>query len=178
MTKLTYKELETTRLILRFPRQTDYLYEFEYLRDKNQFPYADYKIAKTMEDVDLFFNRMLKDHLITSLFWMICIKETDEPIGSISAWNVDFDKNSIEFGYSIYPKWRGKGLMTEAISEVIRFCHEDLRFTLFDIWTHKDNTESIRLARRLGFIFKGYMEEQAKNSDEMIQYATYQLEKY
>lgn len=178
MSNLKYRDLETMRLMLRFPKETDYQYQFEYLKDKNQFPYADYKVAKTMEDVDQFFERMLRDHLDTSLFWMITNKESDEPIGTISAWNVDFEKNSIEFGYSIYPQHRGKGYMSEAIEEVMRFCYEELHFNAFDIWTHKDNTESIRLARRLGFVFKGYVEEEAKHSEGSITYATYQLVKY
>lgn len=178
MSNLIYKELETERLILRYPKKEDYPYEFDYLKDKSNFTYADYKVAKSMKDVEEFFERMLRDHLDTSLFWVICKKETDEPIGTISAWNVDFEKNSIEFGYSIYPKQRGFGYMTEAIKEVLRFCHEELKFTVFDVWTHKDNIESIRLARRLGFVFQGYVEEPAKHTDEIIKYATYQLVKF
>lgn len=175
---LTYKTLETERLVLRLPKALDFKYQYEYLKDKKNFPFADYKIAKNMNDVQEFFDKMFQHHLETSLFWMICDKISDEPLGTISAWNADFELNSIEFGYSIYPKNRGKGYMVEAIKEVMRYCNEELKFTVFDIWTHKENLGSIRLARRLGFHFQGFVDEPAKHSDEIITYATYSLEKY
>ena len=65
--------------------------------------------------------------------------------------------------------------MIEVLKELIDYCHITLKFTLFDIWTHKDNVSSIRLARRLGFKFKGYVVESAHNFDGDIEYATYQL---
>ncbi len=178
MDQLIYKQLETNRLILRQPKQSDYTYQYEYLKDKKNFPYADYKVAYSLNDVQAFFDKMLQYQLKTSLFWMICDKESDEPIGTISAWNVNFELNSIEFGYSLYPNRRGKGYMLEAIQVVMQFCNEDLGFTIFDIWTDKSNVASIRLARRLGFKFKGYVDEPAKNSDDIVTYATYSLEKY
>ena len=175
---LSYRQLETNRLILRLPKNLDYSYQFEYLKDKNNFPFADYKVAKSMDDVQTFFDKMFKHHLETSLFWMICDKTTDEALGTISTWNIDFDLNSIEFGYSLYPKNRGKGYMVEAIQAVMDYCNQELKFAVFDIWTHKGNIASIRLARRLGFQFKGYVDEPAKFSNETITYATYSLDKY
>ncbi|XFA98788.1 GNAT family N-acetyltransferase [Candidatus Izemoplasma sp. B36] len=175
---LKYQTIETERLVLRYPKRSDYSYQFKYLSKKDNFPYADYAITKKKDDVKIFFNRMLKDQEVTSLFWMICLKEGDIPIGTISAWNVDFDQNSIEFGYSLYPEHRGKGYMKETLSSIIDYCYFVCGFNIFDIWTHKKNTVSIRLARRLGFKFGGYVTEKAKNEAGNIIYATYRLEKY
>ncbi|MCK4552330.1 MAG: GNAT family N-acetyltransferase [Tenericutes bacterium] len=177
MNKLIYKDIETKRLILRYPKKSDYSYQFEFLSDKSNFPYADFKIIKNINELDQFFQNKFKGFLETSLFWMICDRKTDIPVGTVSAWNIDYGQNSIEFGFSLYPEHHGKGFMIEVLEELIEYCHTTLKFTLFDIWTHKDNIPSIRLARRLGFKFMGYVVESAQNSDGNIEYATYQLVK-
>ena len=178
MEKLKYKNIETERLILRYPKQSDYEYQYHFLSDKSNFPYADYPVIKNQDDIKIFFEKMLQKQGETSLFWMICLKNEDIPIGTISAWNVDFEQNSIEFGYSIYPQFRGNGYMQETLLKLIEYCYAELNFNVFDIWTHKDNIPSIRLARKLGFIYKGFITEKAKNQEGNIIYATYRLIKY
>ena len=177
MKKLIYRDIETERLLLRYPKKSDYSYQFAFLSDKSNFPYADFKIIKNINELDDFYQHKFKGYLETSLFWMITDKKTDIPVGTVSAWNVDYEQNSIEFGLSFYPEHRGKGFMIEVLKELIEYCHTTLKFTLFDIWTHKDNILSIRLARRLGFKFMGYKVEAAQHSDADIEYATYQLVK-
>ncbi len=177
MGKLKYKELNTKRLILRAPKPSDYEHQFNYLKNPKNFEFADYKVAETKADVEVFFKRMFKDHLETSLFWMICDKKSDKPVGTLSAWNVDYEVNSIEFGYTIYPEHRGKGYMYEVLNKTIDFCYEELGFTVFDIWTDKNNKPSLGLAIKLGFKFSGFVDEAAKNTDTTITYATYQLKK-
>ncbi|XMB72862.1 GNAT family N-acetyltransferase [Mycoplasmatota bacterium WC30] len=177
MGKLKYRDINTKRLLLRAPKPSDNVYQFNYMSNPKNFEFADYKIAKTKTDIEEFFKSMWRDHLKTSLFWMICDKNTDQPIGTLSAWNVDYEANSIEFGYSIYPKYREKGYMYEVLTKVVDFCYKELEFTVFDIWTDKANKPSIDLAIKLGFEFKGFVDEPAKNSNTIITYATYQLKK-
>jgi len=129
-----------------------------------------------MEDVEEHFDRMMRDNLKSSLFWIIAEKVSGRAIGTMSAWNVDFDRNSIEFGYSIYPVFRGKGYMREVLKAMIDFCTIKLGFSVIDIWTDTDNLPSRKLAESLGFAFVGYEEERAKYSPGNIKYAKYVLE--
>jgi len=171
--ELLFKEIFTDRLKLREVQKKDYIFQLNYLSDKKNFPYADYQVIKSIDGIEYFFKRMMDKHLKTSLFWMICDKKTDIPYGHISAWNVDFDENSIEFGYSIYPEYRNLGIMKEALKAVMEYCIKDLKFSKLDIWTDKDNIASIKLAEALDYKFTGYVVEKAKYSDEDIEYATY-----
>jgi len=174
MDRLVFSELETDHFKLRLPIESDMDDQFEFLMNKEHFPYADYQIATVMADVRVHFDKMMLNHEKTSLFWMIALKESNRPIGSISAWNVDFKRNSIEFGYSLYPAYRGQGYMQEVLAKVMNYCNESLHFTTFVIWTHRDNLASIRLAERMGFDFKGFIDENAHYSDETITYATFE----
>jgi len=175
MGSLKYREIKTERLLLRTPKAEDYQRHFEYLSDKNNFIFADYIIATSIDDSVAFMERQMRDQLKSSLFWIISDKQTNISIGTISAWNVDFDRNSIEFGYSIYPKYRQNGYMRETLIAMIDYCFLELGFSIIDIWTDKNNHPSRLLAERLGFVFMGYEEEKAKYSPGNILYAKYQL---
>lgn len=175
MSKLNYKELNSKRLFLRMFKETDYSYQYDYLSNPANYPFADLKIAESKKDINEFFEKMLKEHLETSLFWMIINKETNKPIGTLSAWNVNWEELTIEFGYSLYPQYRGFGYMKEAIETAIDFLRKENGFQVFDIWTDKGNAPSIKLAEELGFFFEGYVVEKAQNTDKEIVYATYRL---
>ena len=176
MSKLKYKELVSKRLILRMPNREDYKYQMDYMNNPLNYPFADYKITKSMDDIEEYFEKMLSEHISNTLFWMVADKKTNEPVGMISAWNTDWKEMTIEFGYSIYPKYRGKGYMKEALEAAIDYIKEENNFYLFDIWTDIHNKSSIRLAESLGFDYQGDKIEKAHNSEKDITYATYRLD--
>lgn len=175
MSRLRFRDIETEHLRLRLPRLSDYEYQFAFLKNKDNFPFADYAVANHPDDVARFFQKSFRGYLRTSLFWMIALKSSDEPIGTVAAWNVDWEAMSIEFGYSLYPKHRHLGYMREAIEAVLLYLYKEIGFRTFDIWTDKENQASINLALSLGFAFQGYVVEKAKNSPGSITYATYRL---
>ena len=94
MNKLVYRDIQTERLLLRYPKKSDYPYQFEFLSNKKNFPYADFKIIKNIEELEGFYQNKFKGYLETSLFWMICDRKADIPVGTISAWNADFEYNA------------------------------------------------------------------------------------
>lgn len=175
---LKFSELNTKRLHLRLPTNSDYSYQFEYLKDSRNYPFVDNKVVGPFNDITSYFIRMFKGYLDTSLFWMICDRETDIPIGTVSAWNVNWDDMTIELGYSIYPKYRHNGYMKEALLTVITYLNKELEFNNFDIWTEKNNESSIKLAKSLTFNFVNFIEfvdEEDQINPGVVTYATYRL---
>jgi len=63
-------------------------------------------------------------------YWAITLKEKDGLIGTICYWNLDTAEKKAEVGYELYPDYQGRGLMQEAISAVLAFGFNDLRFEL------------------------------------------------
>ena len=56
--------------------------------------------------------------------WAICDKETNQMIGSIKFEKLDEIKGEAELGY-FYAKILGKGLMTEAVKELVYLSFEN-----------------------------------------------------
>mgnify|MGYP000154694171 CR=1 FL=1 len=86
-------------------------------------------------------------------YWAITLKGSQELIGSICLWNFSEDKTVSEIGYDLHPDYFHKGIMTEAIQEVISFGFNKLKLISIEAFTHKENTSSIKLLEKSGFIY-------------------------
>ena len=65
------------------------------------------------------------------------------------------DAKSKEIGYSLAKDAWGRGYMTEAATEVIRYAFEDLGMEILTICTSPVNKRSQRVAKKNGFTYEG-----------------------
>ena len=61
----------------------------------------------------------------------------------------------LEIGYILAPAQQGRGLMTEAVAALVAYCFGELAVHRIEALIHPDNTASIRLVERLGFLCEG-----------------------
>ena len=111
-----YSLIETQRLYLR-----PFLFE-----DAEDF----YKIASNPENLQFIFPAQADlaetQYVLANYFmknplgvWAICDKETNQMIGSIKFEKLDEIKGEAELGYFLHKDFWGKGLMTEAVKELV-----------------------------------------------------------
>ena len=87
-----------------------------------------------------------------SLYWVITMKEKDELIGTICLWNFEADKMQAETGFELLPEFQGKGIMIEALSEVLAFGFKELQLKTITALTNPGNWPSIKLLQRACFL--------------------------
>lgn len=116
--------------ILR-PKQNDNNEAFKFIKDRND----------DVENGKIF-------------YWAISLKEQEELIGTICLWNFSEDKTVVEIGYDLHPDYFHKGIMTEAIHEVINYGFCQLKLKSIEAFTHKENTNSVKLLNKSGFIYQ------------------------
>lgn len=149
------KALETQRLILR-PWMLDDLEDFyEYAKNPNIGPNAGWEPHKDKE-VTL---KVLKAFMEPSEDEVraIVYKENNKVIGSIGVHN---DKrrtglNGKMIGYVLSEDYWGKGLMTEAVKEVIRYLFEEVKLEIISCYHYPFNTQSKRVIEKSGFTYEG-----------------------
>ena len=95
-------------------------------------------------------------------YWTITLKWQDQLIGSISLWNFSKDYSTAELGYDLHPDWQGKGIMQEAVNEVLKFGFTVVPFQTIEAFTHRNNEASKRLLLRNNF------QLQANRKDEQV----------
>lgn len=89
-----------------------------------------------------------------SYFWGI-ENQAGELVGQISTHDCDARAGNFEYGISVREEHRGKGYAAEAITIVMRFFFEELRYQKATIHVHANNEPSIGLHQRLGFQEEG-----------------------
>ena len=113
------KTLETQRLLLSAWRKKDAADLYEYAKNPNVGPHAGWKPHGDVKES----RQIIKTLFIPNGVWAIRDRESGRAIGTIS---LEEDKyrpgiRSRELGYSLSEEYWGRGLMTEAAKEVIRY---------------------------------------------------------
>ncbi len=84
--------------------------------------------------------------------WCIADRETDRLVGLISLRGIgDTDPTTTEFGYSVHPDARGRGVLTEALDRVVDWAFLDGGYRRLILRTDEANTASRYAAEKTGF---------------------------
>lgn len=102
-----------------------------------------------------------------SITWAITIKGDHKLIGSICLWNIEPELNKAEVGYSLHPDYYNKGIMSEALQKILNYGFEKMQLTTIDAYTHKENTASLMLLKKNGFVRNLDFEESMPDKTEL-----------
>lgn len=124
------KTLTTPRLILRPWREADAEEAFQnWMNDPDVTRYLTWtphgNISVTRDILKLWEKESAR---LDIYHWAIVLREGGELIGDISIMHVDAYQETGSVGYCMGRAWWGRGLMTEAFREVLRYCFEDVGF--------------------------------------------------
>jgi [ribosomal protein S5]-alanine N-acetyltransferase len=145
--------LKTPRLLLRQLEPGD-ANDFLFLRTNEVVnKYINSQRITTIEGVQEFMAK-LNNAVVNneSIFWAIAENRTNKLIGTICLWNFSLADYQAEAGYVLHPAFHGKGIMNEALSEVIRYGFESIGLQSMVAYTHKDNKASTMLLKKNKFI--------------------------
>ncbi|MEQ8908688.1 MAG: GNAT family N-acetyltransferase [Vicingaceae bacterium] len=151
--KSTFPLLESKRLLLRQAQAKDWS-QLAYLRsDKEVNEFVNRPAANGKKEAMAFIEQLHLDFQAAKMFyWVICLKEKDEMIGSICLWHFSVDEKNAEIGCDLHPTFQGKGFMTEAMNRIIDFGFSTLSLTSIEAYTHRHNQASTQLLKRTDFL--------------------------
>lgn len=108
--------------------------------------------------------------------WAIVLKENGpEPIGSISAFNLDNGIRKAEIGYCIGQSWRHRGIMTEALAEVIRFLIEEVGIQRIEARHDPANPHSGAVMKKCGMAYEGTLRRCERNNQGIVDVCVYSI---
>ena len=82
-------------------------------------------------------------------------------------WNFSQDNKKAEVGYDLNPLFQRKGIMSEALKNIIAFGFNELRLNKIEAFTHKENESSKNLLEKNGFILMEQKKDE-KNRSNLI----------
>ena len=144
--------LETERLILRPWEESDAEDLYRYASDPAVGPIAGWPVHTSVENS----REIIRGVLSAPETYAVVLKETGHPAGSIGlmlgkASNIGIPNTEGEIGYWIGVPYWGRGLIPEAVREMLRHGFEDLK--LDKVWCgyFDGNERSKRVQEKCGF---------------------------
>lgn len=148
--------LETPRLVLRRFRKEDAAACFSFLSDR-QTCYHDGGYEPYSEMDENYF-RLMETFEKQETRYLITLKSTGEVIGTIHLWEDNSRAvDAMEIGYVIAPNHRRKGHAFEAASAIVHLLQDELRLDMMLGGAFADNTASLQLLKKLGFVQEGIL---------------------
>lgn len=107
-----------------------------------------------------------------SIRWGIIAKDTSEFVGTVGLNNLVISGKRTEIGYDLLPEHWRKGIVSEAVEAVIKYCFEELALYRIAAVTFPENEASFKLLLKLGFqkegLLRGYIFQNEKSNDAFI----------
>jgi ribosomal-protein-alanine N-acetyltransferase len=152
--------LQTKRLLLRQLMPTD-VNEIFFLRsDERVMQYIDRPRAQHTDEAVTYIeqiNAFAKNN--KSIMWAIALHENPTLIGTICFWNINSEDDRGEIGYVLHPDFHRKGIMNEAMEEILKYGFHVMRFHSVAATVNPANEASIRLLEKNKFIREAYFRE-------------------
>ena len=116
---------------------------------------------KSQKDISVFIKDRIRDTEKGKIYyWAITLKGNEGLIGTICLWNFSKDNTIAEIGYDLLPKYFKKGIMSEAMANIIDFGFAKLNLKAIEAFTQKNNLSSINLLKRYNFTLESNRKDQ------------------
>lgn len=106
--------------------------------------------------------------------WMIVLKESNEPIGSIMASTVG-RAQSAHIGYCIGKHWWHQGIMSETLKAVINFLFDEVGYHRVESLHDPNNPNSGGVMKKCGMKYEGTLRQADKNNQGICDACYYGL---
>ena len=154
-----FPTLETKRLILRKLRLEDAKDVFEYASDSEITKYVTWEPHRSIEDsINLIKFTHERYEKREGIIWGIVCKENKKVIGTCDI-SPAIKHFRAEIAYAISRDYWGKGLMTEAVKEVIKFGFEKMNLNRIQAMCIPENIGSYGVMEKVGMKYEGLIRE-------------------
>ena len=155
-----FPNLKTERLVLRRIVKEDVNEIFSLRSDKETMKYVPRPLAKNLEEA--MEHIVLIDSKIETnegINWAITIKNEPKLIGIIGHYQIKPEHFRAEIGYMLLPEYHGKGIITEAIKEVVKYGFEVMKLHSIEAIIDPENFASERVLQKNSFVKEAHLKE-------------------
>jgi ribosomal-protein-alanine N-acetyltransferase len=156
----TFPQLETDRLVLQEIGLADARALFEIFSNLEVTITTDIYPLKSLAEAESMVVFMTNQFNYKSgLRWGITLKGEDKVVGTCGYNFFDERGRRGEIGYDLARSRWGKGIVTEAVSAIVRFGFDKIRLNRIEATTNLDNVASMRVLDKLGFKEEGILRQ-------------------
>jgi ribosomal-protein-alanine N-acetyltransferase len=156
-----FPEIKTERLFLRKMTKKDAAEILALRSNENVMEHIDRERTKSIKDAEIFIDRITASlESNNGIMWGITLKENPGTIiGNIGYWRLIKEHYRAEVGYMLHPSFWKKGIMKEALKEIIVYGFNNMNLHSIEANINPDNKASAALLESTGFIKEAYFRE-------------------
>jgi ribosomal-protein-alanine N-acetyltransferase len=166
--------LETDRLVLRRLEADDLEDIFEYASDREVAKHTSWPAHTTIEDSREFINYVLELYKNGEVapWGVVCEGKVVGTCGFLY-WNLH--SSWAEIGYALASKYWGRGLMTEAVWEIISFGFQKMKLNRIQGRCEVENIASVRVMEKAGMKMEGVLREHEYSNGRYLDMIVYSI---
>lgn len=152
--------IETERLLLRRITNDDVNEVFELRSNPETMKYIPRPLVKNNEDA-LEHIAMIEEKIVTNegINWGITLKENPKLLGIIGYYRMQPANYRAEIGYMLLPEFHGKGIIPEAVNQLITYGFKDLKLHSIEAVIDPENYTSEKVLQKCGFVKEAHIKE-------------------
>ena len=155
---MNFQELETERLILKVLTPEVYQFVFKNYNDSELLAFFSLESKEDLLKEKLNFKKGISTFNKSFLNFNIIDKASNQIIGWCGYHLWFLDHHRAEIGYKLMDdKYKRKGLMSEALSKVVKYGFESMKLNRIEAFVGPDNVASLKLIDNLGFTKEGHL---------------------
>lgn len=155
-----FPNLETDRLLLRRVDENDVNEIFALRSNPETMKYIPRPLVKTTEDA-LEHIAMIDSKIESNegINWAITLKDNPKLIGLIGHYRIRPEHFRAEIGYMLLPEFNGKGIISEAVKEVVNYGFKIMKLHSIEAVLDPENFGSEKVLEKNGFIKEAHLKE-------------------
>lgn len=159
--------IDTPRLTLRRMSLRDAHDLFDYSQDPEVARHVLWSAHRSVWETKAYIRYILQQYRLGEpSSWCIVERETRRVIGTIGFMSYSADNATVEVGYSLARSHWNRGLMTEALTAVLRECFETLKLHRVEAQHFSLNPSSGRVMEKCGMTHEGTLRRRICNKGE------------
>jgi ribosomal-protein-alanine N-acetyltransferase len=153
--------LESDRLMLREIEEGDVADIYFLQSNTDVLQYLDSEPSPSPEATRIKMIKVKNDQLNNHCIeWGICLRgEENKVIGLITYWRIMNEHYRAEIGYRLDPAYHQRGIMSEAMTMVMKYGQNTMKLHSIEANINPSNTASILLLTKHGFEREGHFKE-------------------
>lgn len=169
--------LETERLTLRPFREDDITNSFNnWTSDTKVTEFLRWPTHQSMDITKRVISEWIDNYTDKSFYqWAIVLKEINEPIGTISAVDIDEKTNKVQIGYCIGSRWWNKGYTSEALAKIIPFFFNEVEVGRIESQHDPNNPNSGKVMQKCGLKYEGTLRKADWSNKGIVDACVYGL---
>lgn len=155
----TFPMLDAGEFVLRQIRPEDAADWYRYMGDRavTELTSSDYDSQAEIAEIIAYFQTAFSDK--TAMRFAIARRDDDVMVGDCGFNHFDWRHRSAVIGYGLSKEYWGRGVMTGAVSAMLRWGFKALDLNRIEATTNPANKRSARVLEKLGFVREGTLRD-------------------